>query len=146
MTFVLAFIDQIFILETLYSLLHAIYFATWCQRPVREEDLLNQLSNKVWVNETEELSYFADAVVDDDGDELIPRPPTQEDIQEAQRLAGRDRELEDVVKMLAFDVLFLVLLTLITLGNRDAFSYPSRVGMENTFNITHGFSRQVSRV
>ena len=146
MTFVLAFIGQIFILETLYSLLHAIYFATWCQRPVREEDLLNQLSNKVWVNETEELSYFADAVVDDDGDELIPRPPTQEDIQEAQRLAGRDRELEDVVKMLAFDVLFLFLLTLITLGNRDAFSYPSRVGMENTFNITHGFSRQVSRV
>lgn len=146
MTFVVAFIGQIFILETLYSLLHAVYFATWCQRPVREEDLLDQLSNKAWANETEELSYFSDAVVDDDEAELIPRPPTQEDIQEAQRLAGRDRELEDVVKMLAFDVLFLFLLILISLGNRDVFSHPSRVGVENTFNITRSFSGQVSRV
>ena len=145
-TFVVAFIGQIFILETLYSLLHAIYFATWCQRPVKEEDLLNQLSNKAWANETEEVSYFSDAVVDDDEAELIPRPPTQEDIQEAQRLAGRGRELEDVVKMLAFDVLFLFLLILISMGNRDVFSYPSRVGMENTFNITRSFSGQVSRV
>ena len=54
--------------------------------------------------------------------------------------------MEDVVKMLAFDVLFLFLLILISLGNRDAFSYPSRVGMENTFNITHSFSGRVSRV
>ncbi|XP_068711911.1 polycystin-1-like protein 2 [Montipora foliosa] len=142
-TFVVALTGQIFVLETLHSLLQAMYFATWSQRPVGEEDLINELSKKVWVNDDEELAYYADTVVDDKEEESVPMPPTEEDIQVAQKLAGRDRELEDVIKMLAFDVLFLLLLTLISFGNRDGFSYPSRDGMYKTFNITEGFSDKV---
>lgn len=140
MTFAIAITCNIFVLETLYMLLHAIYFAKWCQRPVKEEDLLNELSNKVWVNEEQDITYYADEVVDEEEGELVPKPPTQEDIQKAQETAGRDRELEDVLKMLAFDVLFIVLLMLISFGNRDALSYPTRVGLENAFNISKGFN------
>ena len=139
MTFVLSVICQVFVLETLYIFLHAVYFAKWRQRPAKEDDLINELSSKVWVNEDQQLTYYADEVVDEEEGELVPRPPTQEDIQKAQEMAGRDRELEDVLKMLAFDVLFLILLMLISLGNRDASSYPTRVGMENSFNITKSF-------
>lgn len=143
MTFALSVICQVFVLETLYIFLHAVYFAKWCQRPAKEDDLINELSNKVWVNEDQQLTYYADEVVDEEEGELVPRPPTQEDIQKAQEMAGRDRELEDVLKMLAFDVLFLILLMLISLGNRDVSSYPMRVGMENSFNITKSFFRVI---
>ena len=146
MTFALSFICQVFVLEALYMFLHAVYFAKWCQRPIREEDLINELSNKVWVNEDQQLTYYADEVVDEEEGELVPRPPTQEDIQKAQKMAGRDRELEDVLKMLAFDVLFLILLMLISSGNRDSSSYPIRVGMENSFNITKSFYPVISAI
>ena len=143
-TFAIAIACEMFLLETLYMFIHAMYFAKWCKRPVKEEDLINELSNKVWVSDDQDVTYYADEVVDEEEGELVPRPPSQEDIQKAQETAGRDRELEDVLKMLVFNVLFLVLLILISFGNRDASSYPMRVGMRDSFNISKSFLRVIS--
>ena len=138
-TFVIAVVCEIFVLETLYIFVHALYFAKWHKRPVKEEDLINELSNKVWINEEQETTYYADEVTDGAEEEEVPKPPSQEDIQKAQETAGKRRELEDVLKMLFFDVLFLVLLIFISFGNRDASSYPTRVGIEKSFNISKSF-------
>ena len=142
MTFGIAIICQIFVVESLYIVLHAIYFSMWCQRPVKEEDVIDELSSKVWNNEEEKTTYYADEVDEDEG-EPVPRPPTQEDIQKAQEEAGKDRELEDVLKMLCFNVLFLTLLIFVSFGNRDSFSYPIRAGLENSFNVTKSFTTRV---
>ena len=143
-TFTLAAVCQVFVLEVLYMLLQAIYFAKWCRRPVREDDLIHELSNKVWVNDDQNLTYYADEVVDEEDGELVPRPPTQEDILKAQEASGRERELEDVLKMLFFNLLFLGLLIFISFGNRDVSSFPIRVGMMNSFNINKSFHRVIS--
>lgn len=78
--------------------------------------------------------------------ELVPRPPTEADIQKAQENAGKERELEDVLKMLCFDVLFIALLILISFGNRDTSAYPVRAGLENSFNISKSFNTGVKIV
>ena len=129
----------------LYIFLHSLYFATWYKTPVKEEDLINELVlNKVWINDEQTITYYSDEVImaGEDGEE-VPWPPTKENIQKAQESAGRERELEDVLKMLVFDVLFLVLLFLISFGNRDPLSYPSRSGIESSFNISKSFDKKV---
>lgn len=137
-TFGIAITCEVFILETFYLFVHAIYFSIWRQRPVKEEDLIDVLFDKVWVNEEQNTTYYSD-VVDEEEGELVPRPPTLEDIQKAQENAGKERELEDVLKMLCFDILFIALLIFISFGNRDASAYPVRLGLENSFNITKSF-------
>lgn len=137
-TFGIAITCQVFIFETFYVFVHAIYFSIWRKRPVKEEDLIDVLSDKVWVNEEQNTTYYAD-VVDEEEGELVPRPPTLEDIQKAQENAGKERELEDVLKMLCFDILFIALLIFISFGNRDASAYPVRLGLENSFNISKSF-------
>ena len=122
--------------------MRAIFFSILYKRPVKEEDLINELESKVWVNEEQETTYYADEV-DEDENEPVPMPPTQEEIQKAQEEAGKDRELEDVLKMLCFNVLFLGLLIFISLGNRDSSSYPIRAGLEHSLNITNSFTRGV---
>ena len=139
MTFVIAVVCEIFVLETLYIFVNALYFAIWYRRPVKEEDLIHVLLTKVWVNDEQETTYYVDQVIDGEEGEEVPKPPSQEDIQKAQETAGRGRELEDVLKMLVFDVLFLMLLIFISFGNRDVSSYPTRVGIENSFNISKSF-------
>lgn len=144
-TFAITLVFEIFGLEVLYIFLHSLYFATWYKRPVKEEDLINELVlNKVWINDEQTITYYSDEVImaGEDGEE-VPWPPTKEDIQKAQESAGRERELEDVLKMLVFDVLFLVLLFLISFGNRDPLSYPSRSGIESSFNISKSFDKKV---
>ena len=141
-TFSIAFFCEVFVLETFYVFLHAIYFLICRQRPVKEEDLLDTLSNKVWVNDEKTTAYYSD-VVDEEEGELVPRPPTEADIQKAQENAGKERELEDVLKMLCFDVLFIALLILISFGNRDTSAYPVRAGLENSFNISKSFNAGV---
>lgn len=142
MTFGMAFTCEIFVVETLYVFVHAIYFSIWRQRPVKEEDLIDELSNKIWANEEQKTTYYVDEVDEEEG-EPVPKPPTQEDIQKAQENAGKERELEDVLKMLCFDVLFIVLLIFISFGNRDVSSYPVKVGLEKSFNISKSFSSGV---
>ena len=137
-TFGIAITCEVFVLETFYVFMHAIYFSIWRQRPVKEEDLIDVLSHKVWVNEEQNTTYYADVVDEEEGD-LVPRPPTLEDIQKAQENAGKERELEDVLKMLCFDILFIALLIFISFGNRDASAYPVRLGLENSFNISKSF-------
>ena len=122
--------------------MRAIFFSILYKRPVKEEDLINELESKVWVNEEQDTTYYADEV-DEDENEPVPMPPTQEEIQKAQEEAGKDRELEDVLKMLCFNVLFLGLLIFISLGNRDSSSYPIRAGLEHSLNITNSFTRGV---
>ena len=90
----------------------------------------------------QETTYYADEV-DEDENEPVPMPPTQEEIQKAQEEAGKDRELEDVLKMLCFNVLFIGLLIFISLGNRDSSSYPIRAGLEHSLNISNSFTRGV---
>ena len=141
-TFGIAIIGQIFVLESFYVVVRAIFFSILYKRPVKEEDLINELESKVWVNEEQETTYYADEV-DEDENEPVPMPPTQEEIQKAQEEAGKDRELEDVLKMLCFNVLFLGLLIFISLGNRDSSSYPIRAGLEHSLNITNSFTRGV---
>lgn len=144
-TFGIAFSCEVFLLETFYVFLHAIYFLICRQRPVKEEDLIDALSGKVWVNDELSTAYYSD-VVDEEEGELVPRPPTQADIQKAQENAGKERELEDVLKMICFDILFIALLIFISFGNRDASAYPVRVGLENSFNISKSFSAGVKIV
>ena len=141
-TFGIAFSCEVFVLETFYVFLHAIYFLIRRQRPVKEEDLIDALSNKVWVNDEQNTTYYSD-VVDEEEGELVPRPPTQADIQKAQENAGKERELEDVLKMLCFDVLFIALLIFISFGNRDVSAYPVRAGLEKSFNISKSFNSGV---
>lgn len=142
-TFGVAIICEVFVVETFYMFLHAIYFAIWRQRPVKEEDLIDVLSGKVWVNEEQNTRYYVD-VVDEEEGELVPRPPTLEDIQKAQENAGKERELEDVLKMLLFDILFIALLIFISFGNRDASAYPVRVGLKKSFNVSKSFYNGVN--
>ena len=144
-TFGIAFSCQVFVLEIFYVFLHAIYFLIYRQRPVKEEDLIATLSDKVWVNDEQSTTYYSD-VVDEEEGELVPRPPTQADIQKAQENAGKERELEDVLKMLCFDVLFIALLIFISFGNRDASAYPVRAGLEKSFNISKSFNVGVKLV
>lgn len=144
-TFVIALLLEIFGLEVCYIFLHSLYFTTCHKRPVKEVDLINELVlNKVWINDEETITYYTDEVImaGEDGEE-VPWPPTKEDIQKAQESAGRERELEDVLKMLVFDVLFLLLLFLISFGNRDPLSYPSRSGIDSSFNISKSFDIKV---
>lgn len=141
-TFGIAFCCEVFVLETFYVFLHAIYFLICRQRPVQEEDLIDVLSNKVWVNDEQNTTYYSD-VVDEEEGELVPRSPTEADIQRAQENAGKERELEDVLKMLCFDVLFIALLIFISFGNRDVSAYPARAGLEKSFNISKSFSSGV---
>ena len=141
-TFGITFSCEVFVLETFYVFLHAIYFLTCRQRPVKEEDLVDALSNKVWVNDEQNTTYYSDVVGGEEG-ELVPRPPSQADIQKAQENAGKERELEDVLKMLCFDVLFIALLIFISFGNRDASAYPVRAGLEKSFNISRSFNTGV---
>ena len=135
----LALVNEIFVMEIVYLFSHAIYFAFWCRRPIKEEDLMNELQTKVWVNEEKDMTYFADDV-DESNDDTVPKPPSPEDIQTARVKAKKDRELEDVIKMLAFDALFLGLLVFICSGNRDPSSYSVRVDLENHLNVSKGFN------
>ena len=144
-TFGIAFSCEVFVLETFYVFVHAIYFLICRQRPVKEEDLIDALSDKVWVNDEQNTSYYSD-VVDEEEGELVPRPPNQADIQKAQENAGKERELEDVLKMLCFDVLFIALLIFISFGNRDVSAYPVRAGLETSFNISRSFNAGVNIV
>lgn len=141
-TFGIALSCEVFVLETFYVFLHAIYFLICRQRPVKEEDLVDVLSNKVWFNDEQNTTYYSD-VVDEEEGELVPRPPSQADIQKAQENAGKERELEDVLKMLCFDVLFIALLIFTSFGNRDASAYPVRAGLEKSFNISRSFNTGV---
>ena len=136
---VLALVIQVFIVEVIFLFFHTLYFALWLKRPLDEGNLLHELMNKVWIHE-DDGTYFVDDL-DDRDLSLIPRPPTLEERLKAREKAGRDRELEQVLVMIVFDILFLLLLVIIGLGNRDHFSYPMKANIENIFNSNDRFMK-----
>lgn len=124
---------QMFIIETLFMLFQSIYFAIILQRPTEENDVINEQKNKVWCKEEDDVRYYVDDL--DDTSSPVPSPPSEEEVKKAREKAGQDRQLEEVLAMVAFDVLFLIQLVIIGFGNRDVEGYPMRVVMENNYNI-----------
>ena len=140
MAVALTIVIQSVIMETLFLFTHALYSAFWHRRPLDELNLVHELMNIVSLDNDYDGDYFVDDLNDWD-EELIPRPPTEEERREAREKAGRDRELEQVLVMIVFDVLFLLLLLIIGLGNRDLYSFPMRTTMVNTFNPSERFMK-----
>ncbi|KAK3726836.1 hypothetical protein QZH41_016723, partial [Actinostola sp. cb2023] len=132
-TILLALIFQVFVVETFFMLSQSIYFAIYLQRPTEENDIINEQKNKVWCKEEDDVRYYVDDL--DDKSSPVPRPPDEEQVKKAREKAGQDRQLEEVLAMLAFDVLFLLQLVIIGFGNRDVEGYPMRVVVENNYNI-----------
>lgn len=135
MTIVFALLFQIFIAESFYMFFQAIYFGVYLQRPVEENDVINEQKNKVWAKEEDDVRYYVDDL--DDVSSLVPRPPSAEEIKIAREKAGQDRQLEEVLTMVAFDIIFLLQLVIISFGNRDAWSYPMRTVVETNYNIAN---------
>ena len=138
-TMALTLTIQCLLMETIFLFCHALFCAFRRKKPPDERNLLHALLDKVSFKEEQGATYFVDDL-DETDRELIPRPPTEEERREAREKAGRDRELEQVLVMIVFDVLFLLLLLIIGLGNRDLYSFPTRKAMENAFNPSRRFS------
>lgn len=133
MTIALALFFQVFVAESFLMFFQSVYFAIILQRPTEQNDVINEQKNKIWCKEEDDVRYYVDDV--DDKSYPIPSPPTEEEVKAAREKAGQDRQLEEVLVMVAFNVLFLIQLVIIGFGNRDAESYPMRVVVEGNFNI-----------